>query len=175
MSCCCQSRCMPQLLDNCVRWQQPHLCHSVPLSLDLSLLEKEKRAEIWRSHMTNNPKLHTMHRWNDTKTLQIRSIIQLLRTDLGRSAVATTVIQLVWLTWGLKAQPSQFPSSACNQKDKHLKIYKLTSIKRPREKEGDLTQSYDKTPLYQQKIRKPKDNTHKRHQKLRLHNDCGPT
>ena len=28
-----------------------------------------------------------------------------------------------------------------------------------REKEGDLTQSYDKTPLYQQKIRKPKDNT----------------
>ena len=26
-------------------------------------------------------------------------------------------------------------------------------------------------PLYQQKIRKPKDNTHKRHQKLRLHND----
>ena len=30
-------------------------------------------------------------------------------------------------------------------------------------------------PLYQQKIRKPKDNTHKRHQKLRLHNDCGPT
>ena len=29
-------------------------------------------------------------------------------------------------------------------------------------------------PLYQQKIRKPKDNTHKRHQKLRLHNDCGP-
>ena len=30
-------------------------------------------------------------------------------------------------------------------------------------------------PLYQQKIRKPKDNTHKRHQKLWLHNDCGPT
>ena len=29
-------------------------------------------------------------------------------------------------------------------------------------------------PLYQQKIRKPKDNTHKRYQKLRLHNDCGP-
>ena len=29
-------------------------------------------------------------------------------------------------------------------------------------------------PLYQQKIRKPKD-THKHHQKFRLHNDCGPT
>ena len=28
-----------------------------------------------------------------------------------------------------------------------------------REKEGDLTQAYDKTPLYQQKIRKQKDNT----------------
>ena len=44
-----------------------------------------------------------------------------------------------------------------------------------REKEGDLTQSYDKTPYTNRKIRKPKDNTHKRHQKLRLHNDCGPT
>ena len=30
-------------------------------------------------------------------------------------------------------------------------------------------------PLYQQKIRKQKDNTHKRHKKRRLHNDCGPT
>ena len=30
------------------------------------------------------------------------------------------------------------------------------------------------TPLYQQKIRKPKDNT-KTPPKLRIHNDCGPT
>ena len=29
-------------------------------------------------------------------------------------------------------------------------------------------------PLYQQKIRKPMDNT-TRHQNVRLHNDCGPT
>ena len=33
-----------------------------------------------------------------TQTLQIRSITQLLRTDLGRSAGATTVIQPEWLT-----------------------------------------------------------------------------
>ena len=43
---------------------------------------KEKREEIWRSRMTNTPKRQTMHRWNDTKTLQIRSITQLLWTDL---------------------------------------------------------------------------------------------
>ena len=41
-------------------------------------------------------------------------------------------------------------------------------------KEGDLTQSYDKKPI-------PTENSkingqHKKtHQKLRLHNDCGPT
>ena len=44
-----------------------------------------------------------------------------------------------------------------------------------REKEGDLTQSYDKTPYTNRKFENQKDNTHKRHQKLRLHNDCGPT
>ena len=44
-----------------------------------------------------------------------------------------------------------------------------------REKEGDLTQSYDKTlALYQQKIRKAMDNT-KTPPKLWLHNDFGPT
>ena len=41
-------------------------------------------------------------------------------------------------------------------------------------KKGDLTQSYDTTPLYQQKIRKPKYYT-QTPPKLRLHNDCGPT
>ena len=40
-----------------------------------------------------------------------------------------------------------------------------------REKEGDLTQSYDKTPYTNRKFKKPKDYTYKRHQKLRLHND----
>ena len=45
-----------------------------------------------------------------------------------------------------------------------------------REKGRDLTQSYDKSP-YTRKKKNPKSNvtTHKRHQKLRLHNDCGPT
>ena len=57
--------------------------------------DKEKREEIWRRRMTNIPELQTMHRWNDTKSLQIRSITQLLRTGLGRSAGASAVIQVV--------------------------------------------------------------------------------
>ena len=47
-----------------------------------------------------------------------------------------------------------------------------TSTKRKRRRSDPVLWQ---NPLYQQKIRKPKDNTHKRHQKLRLHNDCGPT
>ena len=43
-----------------------------------------------------------------------------------------------------------------------------------REKEGDLTQSYDKIPYTNRKLENQRT-THKRHQKLRLHNDCGPT
>ena len=43
------------------------------------------------------------------------------------------------------------------------------------EKKKEIWPSPMTKPLYQQKIWKPKDNTHKRHQKLRLHNDCGPT
>ena len=43
-----------------------------------------------------------------------------------------------------------------------------------RDKEGDLTMSYDKTPYTNRKFEKQMT-THKRHQKLRLHNNCGPT
>ena len=45
------------------------------------------------------------------------------------------------------------------------------------EKEGDLTQSYDKKPLYQQKIKKKKNNGQHKNatQKLWLRNDCGTT
>ena len=71
-----------------------------------------------------HPKRQTMHMLNETKTLQIRSITPLLRTELGRPAGATTVIQPVWLTRGLRAQPSHFPQSPFNQKDKHLKVNK---------------------------------------------------
>ena len=42
-----------------------------------------------------------------------------------------------------------------------------------REKERDLTQSYDEKP-YTNTIQQTIDNT-KTTQKLRLHNDCGPT
>ena len=40
--------------------------------------------------------------------------------------------------------------------------------------ERDLTQSYDKNPFTNRKF-KNQVTTQKRHQKLRLHNDCGPT
>ena len=46
---------------------------------------KEKREQIWRSRITNTPIRQTMRTWNYTKTLQIRSITQRLRTDLGHN------------------------------------------------------------------------------------------
>ena len=47
---------------------------------------------------------------------------------------------------------------------------KVKINQREREKGRYLTQYYDKSPYTKQQ----RDNT-KRHQKLRLHNDCGPT
>ena len=54
----------------------------------------------------------------------------------------------------------------------HLKIFLMLSVNK--KKGRDLTQYYDKSPHRQ---KNPKNNvtTQKRHQKLRLHNDCGPT
>ena len=37
-----------------------------------------------------------------------------------------------------------------------------------------MTQSYNKSPYIDRKSKKQRDNT-KRHIKIRLHNDCGPT
>ena len=51
----------------------------------------------------------------------------------------------------------------------------ITFIFKSREKEGDLTQSYDKTPYTNRKFENQMTTHTKRHQKLRLHNDCGPT
>ena len=42
------------------------------------------------------------------------------------------------------------------------------------EKEGDLTQTYDENPYTNRKFEN-QWTTQKGHQKLRLHNDCGPT
>ena len=55
------------------------------------------------------------------------------------------------------------------------KVLLLTAFHTQREKRRRSDPVLWQNPLYQQKIRKPKDNTHKRHQKLQLHNDCGPT
>ena len=66
-----------------------------------------------------------------------------------------------------------FPSDCKTQREvqKHNAKYKHSIT---REKEGDLTQSYDKTPYTNRRFENQRT-THKRHQKLRLHNDCGPT
>ena len=60
------------------------------------------------------------------------------------------------------------------QKSIYYTFFLILICIRQREKEGDLTQSYDKTPYTNRKIRNQRT-THERHQKLRLHNDCGPT
>ena len=43
-----------------------------------------------------------------------------------------------------------------------------------REKGRDLTQPYDRSPYTDRKIQKSTCQHKERHQKLRLHNDCGP-
>ena len=52
-----------------------------------------------------------------------------------------------------------------------LEIDEVDRMKRKRRRSDSVLWQ---NPLYQQKIRKPKDNT-KTPPKLRLHNDCGPT
>ena len=73
---------------------------------------EEKRENILCSRMTNIP-----------KRIKKRSIPQRLETDLGWSVEATTVIKQLWLTEGLRAQPSNYPQKLWNQKDTHLKKY----------------------------------------------------
>ena len=77
---------------------------------------REKREEIWCSRMTNTPKRQTMH----INTFDYTAITDRLRTvswsDNSHS------IGVVWLTWGLKAQPSHFLQWPCNQNDIHLKM-----------------------------------------------------
>ena len=51
-------------------------------------------------------------------------------------------------------------------------LFILVIIKCSREKWGDLTQSYDKIPYTHIKIQKASWQHKKRHQKLRLNNDC---
>ena len=61
------------------------------------------------------------------------------------------------------------------------KRYESTEVNRrawsastwPREKERFMTQSDDKCPFTNRTFKKQRDNT-KRHQKLRLHNNCEP-
>ena len=56
--------------------------------------------------------------------------------------------------------------------DQRISSYILLAVS---EKGRDLTQSYDKSPDTDRKIQKATRQHKQRHQKLRLHNDCGPT
>ena len=64
----------------------------------------EKKEDIWLGPMTEAviPTEMSKEQHDNTKTSPKSSITLRLRTDLGRSAGVTTVIQLVWLT-GLRA------------------------------------------------------------------------
>ena len=63
---------------------------------DPSVIIREKGRDLMQPY-ENTPKRQTMHRSKYTKMLKIRSVAQRLRTDLGRSVGATTVLQPVWL------------------------------------------------------------------------------
>ena len=43
------------------------------------------------------------------------------------------------------------------------------------QKGGDLTQSYDKSPYTNRKVKGAKKQHKQRHKKVRLNNNCGPT
>ena len=60
---------------------------------------------------------------DNTKMPPKSSIIQLLRTDLGRSVGVTTATQLAWLT-GLRAKPSHSPQQSCEQNDMKTLLYR---------------------------------------------------
>ena len=139
----------------------------------ISNLGREEKNEIWLSPLTKtlttteNSTTNWQHK-NATKT----SVVHRLLTDWGRSVEETSVSQLFTLFTA--------PSLSANHKSrvskrthiKNMQIILLLETKRKRRRSDPVLWQ---NPLYQQKMRKPKDNTHKRHQKLRLHNDCGPT
>ena len=78
--------------------------------------------------MTNapQPKKVKKKQRDKTKTQPKTSIAQRLRTDLGRSFEAMTVIQLLWLNRITESQLSHFLlQKLWNQKDTHLKICTL--------------------------------------------------
>ena len=90
---------------------------------------KDKKEEIWPSHMTKALHQHKYQKgtkkakWQHKQRHKKSLIKQQLRTDLGRSVGVTTVTQLVWLTW-FTGPPSHSPQQPCNQKELHLKICK---------------------------------------------------
>ena len=91
-----------------------------------------------------------------TKTSRQTALTQRLRTVLGRSVWLQASTQLV-LRLNLEGHTFPFPRSS-------------------RVKYGtDLTQTYDKSPYTHRQIQKATRQHKKRHQKLWLHNDCGPT
>ena len=51
-------------------------------------------------------------------------------------------------------------------------VFKIHTVKRTRKRSDSVLWQ---KPLHPQKNSKSNVTTHKRHQKLRLHNDCGPT
>ena len=72
----------------------------------------------------NTPAEMSKGQIDNTNNATKSSITQRLWPDLGRSVGVTTATQLAWLT-GLRAQHSYSPQQPYNEKDTHLKIYKI--------------------------------------------------
>ena len=54
-------------------------------------------------------------------------------------------------------------------------LWKAVKAKKTRQKGGDLTQSYDKSPYTNRNVKGAKQQHKQRHKKVRLNSNCGPT
>ena len=85
-------------------------------------LRKGKRSDsvLWQKSLHPQKKNSKKPNMTTHKRHRKNSITQRLRTDLGRSVLVTTAVELVWLNRFTGSQPSQLPQKLCNQKDTHL-------------------------------------------------------
>ena len=83
------------------------LFHRYKLRHFIDWFFKEKRGEVWPSHMTKAP----IPPENETTQRRCRKF----RIDLGRLVGGTTVIKLVWFNRFRGSKPSHSPQQQCNE------------------------------------------------------------
>ena len=107
-----------QISSDSIGWQSSSLKFQSGI-LPSSMLPAAKRMEkmkISDAVVRKTPLNDSQWSQSNTKMLQKRSNTQRLRTDLGRSVEATTVIQPVWLTKDLRVQLSVIYSTVVQPK-----------------------------------------------------------